>query len=176
MISKILQMRQKKEQLRINRQKQIQKEKRYNRNYKKIFNDAKKSCTICYQSHIQHDMCTITNCKHSFGTLCLAQWINKDKITCPTCVQEIKSIEITKCNAEHCIITTTYIPKKNTRLINMDVITNIPNNNTIFNNMISHVIKIKTPSIIDIIKSKYCNNKLLNKSSRNIIQQPRKKI
>lgn len=44
-------------------------------------------CIICFENLI--DECKI-NCNHSFCKTCLYRWINKRKVTCPICRNEIK--------------------------------------------------------------------------------------
>jgi hypothetical protein len=96
MISCIIKSRQLKEEQLKQKQLLVKKNKIYNRNFKKLFKNAYKSCAICLQSHFKYDMCTILNCKHSFGSECLHMWINKNKNTCPICIQPFNQLFICK--------------------------------------------------------------------------------
>ena len=98
MISCIIKSRQLKEEQLKQKQLLVKKNKIYNKNFKKLFKNAYKSCAICLQSHFKYDMCTILNCKHSFGSECLHMWINKTKNTCPICIQPFNQLFICKSN------------------------------------------------------------------------------
>lgn len=54
------------------------------------------NCSICLENHSHLDTIT-TNCNHTFGKVCINQWLNRNN-SCPLCRSVITNVNIIKIN------------------------------------------------------------------------------
>ena len=47
-------------------------------------------CTICFNMYTNENIC-ITDCNHEYCNDCISNWINRGRVDCPMCRQEIKN-------------------------------------------------------------------------------------
>ena len=77
-------------------------------------------CSICLNELIEKNTCT-TGCNHKFCKVCLDEWFNSKKLSCPLCREEIKNFEYqNEKNRIVCIIQNEQQP--NRRNIRNDVV------------------------------------------------------
>ena len=49
-----------------------------------------KNCNICCENYKKYDKITKLKCNHLFHTECLRNWLCKEKVTCPTCRNDVR--------------------------------------------------------------------------------------
>lgn len=140
-ITELIRIKKRNEEIRLHKIKKRQQQKQYNKMLKERFKDASCNCSICYDNHNKNEMIKINICDHFFGYECLKRWINLGHNNCPYCNQTFKSL--IQCTSD------------NIRYLSIEN-----------NDIIEFCNDIRPTIIIEPIRQKYFNNKLINRRNK----------